>query len=287
MLPIPYESIYVETNGIRLHVVTAGPTDGKPVLLLHGFPEFWYGWRHQIPALVNAGFRVIVPDQRGYNLSSAPKEIKPYNSADLGWDVVGLLDYFGIDKVNLVGHDWGAVIAWGVALMFPERVERLSILNVPHPSVLLRFLKNSPRQMLKSWYIGFFQIPSLADWWVRINNFAVGARSMRSSGKANTFSDEDIARYKQAWINSDGWTGMINWYRALLRYPSPRLSDIRLHMPVLILWGKQDAFLSHEMAEESLKLCNHGRLIVYKNATHWVQHDEAKAVNSELIKFFS
>ncbi len=285
MLPIPYENTYIETNGIRLHVVIAGPKNGKPVLLLHGFPEFWYGWAKQIPALVEAGFRVIAPDQRGYNLSSAPKGVKPYSSAELGWDVIGLLDYFRIDKVNLVGHDWGAVIAWGVALMFPERVERLGILNVPHPAVLQHFLKNSPRQMLKSWYVGFFQIPGLADWWVRQNNFAVGAASMRRSGKADTFSDEDMAHYKQAWANSGGWTGMINWYRALLQYRSPRLSDTRLSMPVLIQWGKRDVFLSHEMAEESLKLCDHGKLIMYENATHWVQHDEAEAVNHALVDF--
>lgn len=285
MLPIPYETHYIETNGVRLHVVTAGPNDGKPVVLLHGFPEFWYGWRHQIPALAKAGLRVIVPDQRGYNLSATPKGIKPYNAADLGWDVIGLLDHFKIDKANLVGHDWGAVIAWGVALIFPERVERLGILNVPHPLVLTRFLRHSPRQMLKSWYIGFFQIPGLADWWLSRGNFAVAAQSMRHSGKADTFSDEDIVRYKQAWANSGGMTGMINWYRALVHHNPAMPHDTRVHMPTLIQWGKQDDFLSYEMAEESLKLCDQGRLIMYENATHWVQHDEAEAVNRELLGF--
>ena len=287
MTDIKLEETFVTTNAVRLHVVMAGPQNGPPVMLLHGFPEFWGGWAKQIPALAEAGFRVIVPDQRGYNLSSASKSIKPYNMTDLGWDVIGLLDYFGIGKVNLVGHDWGGVIAWGVALMFAERVKRLSILNAPHPAVLLHFLKNSPRQILKSWYVGFFQIPGLADWWVKLNNFAIGAAAMRRSGKAHTFSDEDMAHYKQAWANSDGWTGMINWYRAPVRYPPPRLSDIRLYMPVLIQWGKRDVSLSNEMAEESLKLCDHGRLIMYKNATHWVQHDEADAVSQALIQFFT
>jgi pimeloyl-ACP methyl ester carboxylesterase len=286
MLPTPYESSYVETNGIRLHVVTAGPKDGKPILLLHGFPEFWYGWKHQIPALAQAGFRVIAPDQRGYNLSDAPKGIRPYCLPELGRDVIGLLDHFGVDKANLVGHDWGALVAWGVALTFPERVERLGILNVPHPAVFVRFLMRSPRQMLKSWYVGFFQIPGLADGWLKRDDFALGAQMMRRSGKANTFSDEDMARYKKAWANTDGLTAMINWYRALVRYTPPMPGDIRLRMPVLIQWGKHDAFLSHEMAGESLKLCDSGRLIVYENATHWVQHDEAEAVNRELIQFF-
>ena len=285
MLPIPCESHFIETNGVRLHVVTAGPPDGKPVLLLHGFPEFWYGWRKQIPALVEAGFRVIVPDQRGYNLSSVPKDVKAYALPELGKDIIGLLDYFGIEKIDLVGHDWGAVVAWGVALTFPGRVRRLGILNVPHPVVMLRFLTHSTRQMLKSWYIGFFQIPGLAEWLVKQNNFAAGERAFRATSRPGSFSDEDIAQYKKAWTNAGGLTGMINWYRALVRYRPPNPADIRLHMPVLIQWGKKDAFLVHQMAEESLKLCDDGKLIFYDQATHWVQHEAAEQLNHALVDF--
>ena len=287
MLPIPYEGQFIETNGIKLHVISAGPKDGKPVLLLHGFPEFWWGWKNQIPALAQAGFRVIVPDQRGYNLSDVPKEVRTYDLPHLGADMIGLLDHFGIDQIDLVGHDWGAAVAWGMALTFPQRVRRLAILNVPHPVVMLRFLTHSPRQMLKSWYIGFFQIPGLADWLLRKNNFRSAVQSLTRTSKPGTFSAEDIVHYQQAWANAGGLTGMINWYRALLWHRPPTPTDIRLHMPVLIQWGKQDAFLSHEMAEESLKLCDQGRLIFYDQATHWVQHEAAEAVNSELIHFFS
>ena len=285
MLPIPYESQFVETNGIKLHVVTAGPKDGNPILLLHGFPEFWHGWRHQIPALAQAGFRVIVPDQRGYNLSDVPKGVKAYALPQLGADIIGLLDHFEIEQVNLVGHDWGAVVAWGVALTYPQRVQRLGILNVPHPVVMIRFLTHSPRQMLKSWYVGYFQIPGLADWVIKQNNFAAGERALRSSSHPSTFLEEDIAHYKQAWSHSGGLTGMINWYRALARYRPPNPADIRLHIPVLIQWGKQDDFLQYEMAEESLKLCDQGKLIVYENATHWIQHEKADEVNHHLIDF--
>ncbi len=286
MLPIPYESTYIETNGIRLHVITAGPKDGKPLLLLHGFPEFWYGWRHQIPALAQAGFRVIVPDQRGYNLSDVPPGVKPYSLPELGRDVLGLLDHFGIEKVNLAGHDWGAMVAWGLALAFPQRVERLGILNVPHPATLLRFLTHSPRQMLKSWYVGYFQIPGLADSQLERNDFYLTARSMTRSAGQGTFTPADLDAYRQAWANSGGVTGMLNWYRALVRYRPAWPKDLRLHMPVLIQWGKQDAFLRHEMAVESLELCEDGRLILYGNATHWVQHEQAEAVNKEWIDFF-
>ena len=285
MTDMELEEKFITTNDIRLHVVVAGPQSGPPVILLHGFPEFWRGWLKQIPALVKAGFRVIVPDQRGYNLSDVPKGVKAYALPQLGTDIIGLLDHFGIDKVDLVGHDWGAVVAWSVALTYPQRVRRLGILNVPHPMVMLHFLTHSPRQMLKSWYVGFFQIPALAEWIVKQDNFAVGERSFRATSQPGTFSDEEIAHYKQAWTNSGGVTGMINWYRALVRYRSPLPADIRLHMPVLIQWGKQDAFLMHEMAEESLKLCDQGRLIFYDQATHWVQHEAAEQVNHALVDF--
>ena len=286
MLPIPYESGYIRTNGIRLHVVSAGPTDGKPVMLLHGFPEFWYGWRRQIPALAQAGFRVIVPDQRGYNLSDVPKGVKAYALPQLGADVLGLLDHFGIDKVNLVGHDWGALVAWGVALAFPERVERLGILNVPHPLAMLRLLSRSPRQWLKSWYVGYFQIPGLADRQLAWNHFALVAKSMTGSAASQTFSPADMDAYRQAWATSGGLSGMLNWYRALVRYRPAFPAQVRLRMPVLIQWGRRDAFLSPRLATDSLALCDDGRLVFYEQASHWVQHEAASAVNRQLIEFF-
>jgi epoxide hydrolase 4 len=280
-----FEHNSIQTNGVKLHVVTAGPKDGPPVILLHGFPEFWGGWQHQIPALVEAGFRVIVPDQRGYNLSECPKEVSDYRIDELGKDIIGLVDHFGCEKVFLVGHDWGAAVAWGVAVTFPQRIQKLAILNVPHPSVMLQFIGRSPKQMLKSWYIGFFQIPGLADWLLKRDDYALAVRMLVGSGKKGTFSPADIASYKKAWSNSGGLTGMINWYRALLRFRPPAAADIRVHVPTLILWGKQDIALSAEMAEESMALCDDGKLIFFENATHWVQHDERQAVNRELIAF--
>lgn len=285
MNPAHLESLYLETNGIRLHAVQAGPADGPLVILLHGFPEFWYGWRRQIEPLAQAGFRVLAPDQRGYNLSEVPKEVEAYRLAELGKDIIGLLDALGREACCLVGHDWGAVVAWSVAQTFPGRVTRLAIHNVPHPAVMLDFLKKHPRQMLKSWYIGFFQIPGLADWLVSRNNFQQAAAALVGSSRRGTFSQDDLAAYKQAWKNSRGFTGMINWYRALVRYPPAAPEDSRLHLPVLIQWGKRDAFLSHEMAEASLKWCDHGKLILYEEATHWVQHEAAQEVSAALIQF--
>ena len=280
-----FEDTFIQTNGVRLHVVQAGPAGGPLVVLLHGFPEFWRGWFQQIEPLAAAGFRVIVPDQRGYNLSDVPKEVKAYRLGELGKDVIGLLDALGRKDCCLVGHDWGAVVAWYVALTYPERIKKLAILNVPHPVVMSRFLKKNPRQMLKSWYIGFFQIPGLADWGLSRDDYRQASDSLRGSSRRGTFSDEDIAEYKKAWKNSGGLTGMINWYRALLRYPPARFKDIRLHMPVRILWGKRDAFLSYEMAEDSAKLCDTVEVTLFEKATHWVQHEEADAVSQALKDF--
>lgn len=286
-MDIHLEESYLQTNGIRLHVIQAGPLDGPLVVLLHGFPEFWRGWLKQIEPLAEAGYRVVVPDQRGYNLSDVPGSVRAYSLDELGKDVIGLLDGLGRKDCCLVGHDWGAVVAWYVALTYPERIKKLAILNVPHPVTMSRFLRNNPRQMLKSWYIGFFQIPGLADWLVSLNDYRRGARSLQFTSRSGTFGDDDIAEYKKAWKNSGGLTGMINWYRALFRYPPARFKDIRLHMPVRILWGKQDAFLSHELAAASAELCDQVEVTLFEKASHWVQHEEPEAVSEALVKFFA
>jgi pimeloyl-ACP methyl ester carboxylesterase len=283
---VTLEQTTIRTNGINLHVVLAGPLSGDPVIFLHGFPEFWRGWLEQIEIFANDGYRVIVPDQRGYNLSDVPEKVEDYSLDKLSTDILGLMDHFGLMNVYLVGHDWGAAVAWNVGMHYPERIRKLAILNVPHPAVMMRFLSKSPRQMLKSWYIGFFQIPWLADWLLGRANFTATLSMLRTSSLHDTFSTNDLNEYRQAYINSHGLTGMINWYRALVRFRPLAPKSIRLRMPVLILWGRQDVALSAEMAEESLKLCDHGEIFFFENASHWVQHDEPKAVGEHLLEFF-
>ncbi|GAB4399279.1 MAG: alpha/beta hydrolase [Anaerolineales bacterium] len=281
------EDFFIETNGVRLHLVCAGPENGTPLLLLHGFPEYWGGWQRNLPALAQAGFRVIVPDQRGYGQSSIPKAVSAYAMDELVKDTLGVLDHFGLQQCYLAAHDWGAAVAWTLAIQHPQRVRRLAILNVPHPAVMTKFISKSPRQMLKSWYIGFFQIPGLADWLMGLGNFAGAIQLLKASGKADTFSPEELDGYRQAWRASGGLSGMINWYRALLRFRPSMPRDLRLKMPVLILWGKKDVALSYEMAEASLRYCENGRLLAFEDATHWVQHDEAEAITRELSAFFT
>lgn len=275
----------IQTNGIRLHVVQAGPKSGVPVLLLHGFPEFWYGWRKQIPALVAAGCRVIVPDQRGYNLSDKPEEIKSYCVQTLVEDTLGLIKALDYEKVNLVGHDWGALIAWMLAIKHPERLHRLGILNVPHPVVMKRFLQRDIEQMWRSLYILFFQFPWLPETIMRIGNWRGAALGMRRSGKPQAFTEEDIEQYKEAWSQPGAVSAMLNWYRAALRYPPEITDGMRVQVPTLILWGVQDVALSRRMARPSLDHCEDGNLIFFPDATHWVQHEEADEVNRQLLSF--
>jgi pimeloyl-ACP methyl ester carboxylesterase len=279
------ETTYIETNGIKLHVVMAGPKDGGAVLLLHGFPEFWYGWRNQIPALTEAGYRVIVPDQRGYNLSDKPKGIKEYTLDKLADDILGLVDVLGYEKVNLIGHDWGGLVAWSLAIWHPERLHKLGILNTPHPAVMNNFLRRGdPEQLRRSWYIFAFQIPWLPEVLMRANNWLRLEPALRNGGKPHTFTDEDIEKYKKAWSQTGALTAMLNWYRAG-RHISGLLKETQIKVPTMLIWGMQDAALSHRMARLSLDYCEDGKLVFFEDATHWVQHDEAEEVTNFLLDF--
>jgi pimeloyl-ACP methyl ester carboxylesterase len=281
-----YEESYIETNGIRLHVMQAGPKSGPPVILLHGFPEFWYGWRHQIPALVDAGYRVIVPDQRGYNLSDKPNGVKAYGVYELVNDIVGLIDSLDYEKVNLAGHDWGAVVAWTLAISNPKRLHRLSIINVPHPAVMSAFLRRDLEQLRRSWYVFSFQIPWLPERGLSANDWRGAERVLRGSGKIHTFTKKDIKKYKEAWSQPNAMTSMINWYRAAFRYRPSMPKDWRVRVRTLMIWGMKDVALTYRMARPSMDYCDDGRLIFFEEDTHWVQHDEAEEVNRLLIEFF-
>ena len=269
----------ITTNGIKLHVVQDGPKTGRLVILLHGFPEFWYGWRRQIPHLAAAGYRVWAPDQRGYNLSDKPVGIAAYTLDELAADVIGLIDAAGQEKACIVGHDWGASVAWWMAAKYPARVERMVVINVPHGSVIAKNLRRNFAQMRKSWYILFFQLPWLPEALAQLRNWNVLTQALRMSSRPGTFTDEDLEAYRQAWSQPRAYTSMLNWYRAVVqRHLTPPESP-RITVPTLLIWGAQDRFLAREMAQQSIDLCDDGRLVFVEEATHWVQHEEAERVN--------
>lgn len=280
-----YQSLFFQSDNVEIHAVTAGPRDGPVIVLLHGFPEFWYAWQRQIEPLAAAGFRVIVPDQRGYNMSGKPPGVAPYALPRLVSDVIAIADQLEHERIFLAGHDWGAAVAWSLAILHPQRVARLVILNVPHPSVMTRYLRTRPRQMLRSWYMFFFQIPSLPEAIFSARNFWLGTRTLLRSSRSGTFSIADLEQYRAAWAQPGALTATINWYRALFR--SVRgFPDAMVRVPTRILWGERDAFLVAEMAQESLRYCAQGELVRFPKASHWLQHEEPARVSELLIEFF-
>lgn len=287
-----YEKQYIRTNGIMMHVVMAGPSDGEPVVLLHGFPEFWYGWHHQMDFLAAQGYRVIVPDQRGYNLTDKPTGVESYRLDELARDITGLLDALGIEKVYLAAHDWGAVVAWHLATRYADRLKKMVILNVPYPTILTDQIgKGNWKQLAKSWYVVFFQIPFLSEGLMSIGNYEPMMRAMRASSKAETFTDEELELYRTAWSQPGAIKAIVSWYRAIVRFGMGRgpiaSPENLIQIPVLMLWGEQDVALSKDLAQPSIDLCANGRLIFYPEASHWLQHDEIDAVNAELMAFFT
>lgn len=273
------------TNGVNLHVVTAGPHEGPLVILLHGFPEFWYGWRKQMPALVAAGYHVWAVDQRGYNRSDKPAGVDAYRIDTLAQDIVGLIEASGREQVYLVGHDWGAAVAWWVAGNYPAHVKKLAILNVPHPAVMRRAVLEDAEQRKKSWYIFFFQLPRLPEQRLAQEGYTNLIRALKGSSRRGTFTDDDIAAYRQAWSQPGAISAMLNWYRAAVRGQAQTVALGRITVPTLMIWGARDTALSRSMAQPSIELCDDGRLVFLEEASHWVQHEEPARVNQLLLEF--
>ena len=272
-------------GGIRLHYVEAG--EGPLLVLLHGFPEFWYSWRRQLPALAAAGFHVVAPDMRGYNLSDKPAGWRSYRMEALAGDIAGLIRHFGDGPAYVAGHDWGAAVAYGFAMQHPELVRRLAILNVPHTERMLHGFRTA-RQLRKSWYMFFFQIAGLPEALLRREDFSFAKRSLRADSR-ESFSDTDLQRYAEAWSQPGALTAMLNYYRAALR-SSPRatLASLRpIAAPTLVIWGQRDRHLGAELAEPLPRWVPDMRIEWLPQATHWIQHEEPERVNELLTGFFA
>jgi pimeloyl-ACP methyl ester carboxylesterase len=272
-------------GGRRLAAIDEGPTDGPLVILLHGFPEFSYAWRNQVGPLVDDGWRVLVPDQIGYNLSDKPVGLENYDIDALADDVLRLAESAGYRTFSLVGHDWGGIVAWWLALRDPDRIERLAILNAPHPATMTRYAMTHPTQMLRSWYILFFQIPGVPEALLRAGGYRMARRLLTGTSRGDAFSRHDLDHYQEAWSRPGALTAMINWYRALRK--RRKLRSERVRVPTMILWGERDAALEFPLALAALHRCDQGRLFRFPNATHWLQHEEPEDVNHLLRAFLS
>jgi pimeloyl-ACP methyl ester carboxylesterase len=277
-------------NGVTLHFVEQG--EGPLVVLLHGFPEFWYAWRHQIPALAAAGFRAVAPDLRGYNLSDKPRGVRAYRIEALLADLEGLIAQLGEReggaRAHVVGHDWGGAFAWYAPLFFPQRLLSLTLLNAPHPLALRRELRTSAAQRRKSRYMFFFQLPWLPERRIRAGNFALLEKLLRRDpARAGAFSDEDVRLYKEALARPGAVTAAVNYYRAALRF-SPRVGGRRWPegLSTLLVWGERDRYLGPGLLEGLDRWVPRLTVERLPEASHWVQSDAPERVNELLIRFF-
>ncbi len=278
------ESRYADLGDVRLHYVEAG--EGPLVVLLHGFPQSHHMWRFQLPVLVEAGFRIVAPDMRGYNLSEKPDRIEHYRVGTLVRDVERLIVERGAEKATVVGHDWGAIIAWFAAMRHPERVEKLAILNVPHPARFLDGL-TMPKQLLKSSYMFFFQIPRLPEKALSAGDFAVLRAALRRNPvRPGAISADDVERYVGAMAQPGALTATINYYRALLRNPSETQAlPKKIEAPTLVIWGEKDVFLSLELADPGPLWVSNLRVERLPDASHFVAEDRPDEVNALLLDF--
>ncbi len=284
-LPGDLREGYAEIGDQRLHYVEAG--DGPLVVLLHGFPEFWYGWRLQIQPLAAAGFRVVVPDTRGYNLSSRPEDVEAYDIDKLSADIQGLIHERGAQSALLVGHDWGGSIAWATAMNHPEVVDRLAILNAAHPRKLSQGLHH-PGQLRRSWYFFFFDLPDLPETVVRADHWHFFRHFLRDASPA--YTQPEIDRYVEAWAQPGAATGMINYYRSSVRQNQKKAeAALRpISAPTLVIWGERDRYLTPELAEpDHDDVPNLDRVERLPDASHWVHHDAAERVTHLLTDFFA
>jgi pimeloyl-ACP methyl ester carboxylesterase len=275
-----------QIGGVNLHYAKAG-TGERLVLLLHGFPEFWYSWRHQIAALSDT-YTVVAPDLRGFNLSDKPAGVSEYETSKIVDDVNGLIRYFGHEKAAVIGHDWGATTAWSVAMKSPETVWKLGSLQVPPISVWRK--NQSFSQFLASWYMFFFQIPALPEYLMSLNDFAMMERSLRDSAAVKVFTDEDIAQYKNAWRESGALTSMLNYYRAniLKRFLSKPEDSPKIRVPTLFIYGEKDqAVLPRTVAGVGDMIDAPYTEVRIPGSGHWVQQEAKDEVTAALRKFLA
>lgn len=278
-------------NGIRLHWVEEG--EGPLVVLLHGFPEFWYAWRHQLPALAAAGFRAVAPDLRGYNLSDKPAGVSAYRIEALLDDLAGLIARLGEGqkdaRAHVVGHDWGGAFAWYAPLFHPGRLLSLTLLNAPHPLAFRRELKTNAAQRKRSSYVFFFQLPWLPERRIRAGDFAVLEKMLRRDPVSrDAFTDEDIRLYKEALARPGALTAAVNYYRAALRFP-PKVAGRTWPdgLRTLLVWGERDRYLGPSLLEGLDRWVPRLTIERIPEASHWVQADAPARVNELLIRFLT
>ena len=275
---------FIEANGIRFHY--AGQGSGPLVLLLHGFPECWYSWRKQLPALADGGYRAVAPDMRGYNLTDKPR--RGYNIESLVDDVAALAHALGEDRVHLAGHDWGGIVAWQVAWRKPELLRSLTILNAPHPAAFARYVRSHPRQLLKSAYMAAFQIPRLPERLLTRDRASAIASALRNSaGRPGVFSDADLDVYREAFLRPGAAHSSLEYYRQVFRQGPAVLPDSPIHVPTMVLWGQADPVLNEDSNADLARWVDDLTFKPIPGCGHWTQQEAPEVVNAELLDWLA
>ena len=282
-LGIELESRMIQVGEVSLHVVLAGPVDGKPVIVLHGYPEFWYAWRRSAAVLAKAGFRVIMPDQRGYNLSDKPAAVDAYRLDKLTADVVGLADALGYETFFLAGHDFGGQVAWWTLLLHPERVEKAVVINKEHPYADRDYISSEDEI---DWYLTFLQMPWLPGYVGRLGNWELLVSNLRATSLPGTFPDADMDQYRSAWDNDSAINSMGAWYRAKSDSDG-MLGDGRVSVPTLVVLAPDDAFTPVDLARRSILFLDNGEVIELATGTHWVIQEKPELIGRAMADFFS
>jgi pimeloyl-ACP methyl ester carboxylesterase len=282
--PEAFHQEFIQAGDLRMHAAIEGNTSDPLVVMLHGFPEYWYAWRFQIKPMAAAGYRVVAPDMRGYNLTD---KTPPYDVFTVASDIVNLIHALGKQRVVVVGHDWGGMIAWAIAMMHPEMVTRLIVCNLPHPRAVRRAqMQMYLPQLLKSWYIAFFQLPSLPEWFCAANDYRVLLGPMRRS--LPKFGEDDAARYRQAWSQAGALPAMLGYYRALpggLQQLLQRGQAVTA--PTTLIWGDPDIALDTRLAEWSREYVKGLKLSIIPHSSHFVQLRHPEQVTRLMLEFLS
>lgn len=275
----------IHANGLDFHYVTQG--EGELILFLHGFPEFWYSWRHQIPEFADS-YKVVAVDLRGYNESDKPPEVEAYRMAELMRDVRGIIHGLGYQQCILVGHDWGGAIAWSFAYEHPEMVKKLIIMNLPHPAIFSESLRQNPQQLLRSWYVFFFQVPLIPEWLFQLFDYeAISSAFQNMAVDKTAFTKADLSAYKDAAAKRGALTAMINYYRNITESIVRSRSWPVLDIPTLMIWGEEDTALGKELTYGTEVYVKDFRIKYIPNCSHWVQQEQPQLVNQYMREFLN
>jgi pimeloyl-ACP methyl ester carboxylesterase len=289
--PLDIERRRIDCGEVTLDCALAGDPGRPLVVLLHGFPESWYSWRHQIPVLAEH-FRVAVPSLRGYGGSDRPQAVSAYEMPRLTGDVRGLIRALGYDEAAIVGHDWGGGISWAFAIDHPDACRKLAVCNCPHPAIFAKHVTSNLRQLLRSWYMFFFQIPRLPEWVLTRDHMRALERAFRDMvvrKDREVFGDDDLREIKRSFEPAGAMTAAVNYYRAQFRNRAAltRYSlDTRIQCPTLLIWAEEDAALGKELTEGTAALIDAPFSIHFIPAcSHWVQQERPEEVNAALLAF--